>query len=183
MHEAEREAQQIKEEAYTAGFAAGEQDGFEAGRQRLETLLRQLGHALQAATELRGQIFAQSEREVLELVLAIAKKVLHYEVSINREGIVALVRAGINRVSQRQEIHLKVHPSDVLFTVGCKARLLSCLDGVETILVEEDDAVPPGSCMVETPAESVDLRWDEQLEDIAARLRHASTHTDQEVEA
>jgi flagellar assembly protein FliH len=183
LREAEREAQQIKEEASAAGFAAGEQAGFEAGQQRLERLLQQLGQALQAVAELRSRIFAQSEHELLELVLAIAKKVLHREVSINRDGIVPLVRAGINRVSQRQEIHLKVHPSDVLFTVSCKAHLLSCLDGVETILFEEDDSVPPGSCMVETPAESVDLRWDEQLEEIAARLLDASTYTGQEVEA
>jgi flagellar assembly protein FliH len=183
LQEAKREAQQIKEEAYAAGFAAGEQEGFEAGQQRAEVLLQQLGQALHAVGELRGQIFAQSEHQLLELTLAIAKKVLHHEGRINRDALVPLVHAGINSVSQRQEVRVKVHPNDLLFTASCKAHLLSSLDGVETILFEEDASVPPGSYIVEPPTEIIDLRWDEQLAEVATRLLEASTLTCQEVEA
>lgn len=87
------------------------------------------------------------------------------------------MRAGIKRVSQRQEVRIKVHPDDLLFSVSCKAHLLSCLDG------EEDETVPPGSYRVESPAEIVDLRWDEQLDEVAAHLLEALTHTCQEVDA
>jgi flagellar biosynthesis/type III secretory pathway protein FliH len=144
LQEAEYEAQQIKEEAYAAGFAAGEQEGFTAGQQLVKALLQQLGQALQVVGQLRGQIFAQSEHDLLELALAIAKKVLHDEGRVNQESIVPLVRAGITRVSQRQEVRLKLHPNDLLFTVSCKAHLLGFIDGVETILFEEDETVPPG---------------------------------------
>jgi len=37
--------------------------------------------------------------------------------------------------------------------------------------------------MVESPAEIVDLRWDEQLEEVTAHLLEALTHTCQEVDA
>ncbi len=167
---AEREAQQIKEEAYAAGFAAGEERGFEAGQQRLQAMIDHLGQTLQEVGRLRSQLFAQSERELLELSLAIARKVLHHEASVNRDGILSLIRAGIMRVSQRQELRIKVHPDDLLCTVSYKARLMSLLDGIETMAFEEDETVPPGSCVVETPTEIVDLRWEEQLEELAASL-------------
>lgn len=183
LQEAEYEAQQIKEEAYAAGFAAGEQEGFTAGQQRVEGLLQQLGQALQVVGQLRGQIFTQSEHDLLELALAIAKKVLHDEGRVNRDTIVPLVRAGITRVSQRQEVRLKVHPNDLLFTISCKAHLLSVLDGVETILFEEDETVPPGTCIVETPMETVDMRWDEQLAEVATSLLEAAAPPCQEDDA
>jgi flagellar biosynthesis/type III secretory pathway protein FliH len=47
---------------------------------------------------------------------------------------------------------------------------MSYLDGIETILFKEDETVPPGSCVIETPSEIIDLRWDEQLDEIAASL-------------
>jgi flagellar biosynthesis/type III secretory pathway protein FliH len=118
----EREAQHIKEEAYAAGFATGEEQGFEAGQQRLQATLEHLGQALQEVGRLRSQLFAQSERELLELSLAIARQVLHHEASVNRDGVLSLIRAGIKRVSQRQELRIKVHPDDFLCTVSYKAR-------------------------------------------------------------
>ncbi len=170
LREAEHEAQQLKEEAYAAGFAAGEEQGFEAGQQRLQVMLEHLGQALQEVGRLRSRLFEQSERELLELSLAIARKVLHHEASVNRDGILSLIRAGIKRVSQRQELRIKVHPDDILCTVSYKARLMSFLDGIETMTFEEDETVPPGSCVVETPTEIVDLRWEEQLEELAVSL-------------
>lgn len=71
---AERKAQHMKEEAYAAGFATGEEQGFEAGQQRLQATLEHLGQALQEVGRLRSQLFAQSERELQELCLAIARK-------------------------------------------------------------------------------------------------------------
>jgi flagellar biosynthesis/type III secretory pathway protein FliH len=47
---------------------------------------------------------------------------------------------------------------------------MSFLDGIETMTFEEDETVPPGSCVVETAMEIVDLRWEEQLEELAASL-------------
>lgn len=169
LREAQQEAQRLKEEAYATGFAAGEQRGFEGGQQR-EALLHSLGQALRDMGGLRARIFEQSEHQLLELALAIARKVLHHEGSVNRGLILPLVRAGIKKATQRQELRIKVHPADMLFTVSCKAQLLGFLDGIETIIFEEDDAVPPGSCVVETAAEIVDLRWDEQLEEVASSL-------------
>jgi flagellar assembly protein FliH len=167
---AEQEAQRLKDEAYAAGFAAGEQQGFAAGQQRVQALIDSLGQALQEVGRLRAAIFAQSEGEMLELALAIARKVLHHEGGFHRDNILALMRAGITKVTQRQELHIKVHPADLLFAMSCKAQLVSYVDGLDTILFTEDEAVPPGSCVVETPTEIIDLRWDEQLEEIAASL-------------
>lgn len=170
LQNAEQEAQQLKDEAYTAGYVAGEQQGFQTGQQRLQALVESLGQTLQEVGRLRAQIFEQSEGEMLELALAIARKVLHDEGSFHRDSILSLIRAGIRKVTQRQELRIKVHPADLLFATSCKAQLLSYLDGIETIFFQEDEAVPPGSCIVETPTEIIDLRWDEQLEEIAAGL-------------
>lgn len=170
LQDAEQEALRLKEEAYAAGYAAGERQGLAAGEQRVQALVERLGQTLQEVGRLRARLFEQSEGEMLELVLAIARKVLHDEGSFHRDSILALIRAGIRRATQRQELHIKVHPADLLFTTSCKAQLLSYVDGVETIRFQEDAEVPPGSCIVETPTEVIDLRWDEQLEEIAAAL-------------
>jgi flagellar assembly protein FliH len=170
LQDAEQEIQRLKDEAYAAGYTAGEAQGFEAGQQRVHAVVESLGQALQEVGRLRAQIFEQSEGEVLELALAIARKVLHDEGSFHRDSILALIRAGIKKATQRQDLHIRVHPADFLFTMSCKAQLMSYLDGIETILFKEDETVPPGSCVIETPSEIIDLRWDEQLEEIAASL-------------
>jgi flagellar assembly protein FliH len=166
----ELEAQQLKDAAYAAGYAAGEQQGFEVGQQQVQALVESLGKTLQEVGRLRAHIFEQSEGEMLALAMAIARKVLHDEGSFHRDSILSLIRAGIKKATQRRELQIKVHPADLLFATSCKAQLLSYVDGIDTILFQEDEAVPPGSCIVETPTEIIDLRWDEQLEEVAASL-------------
>jgi flagellar assembly protein FliH len=171
LRSAEADAQRLKDAAYAEGFARGEQEGFAAAQQQIQGLVQSLGQALHEVGRLRAHICEQSEGELLELVLAIVRKVLHEDAEVPRDRISALLRAGIKKLSRRQEVRVKVHPRDLLVAKHCKAQLLEALDGTETITVEEDDTVPPGSCVIDAPTEIVDLRWDEQLAAVAASLR------------
>jgi len=162
---AEREGlQQLLETARQEGLSQGRREGWERARQEVTPLLQALRGALEELRSLRDRVMRELEGELVELALAIARIVVHRE--LTQGGIPPqLVKEALEALPRKGELVLRLNPADleVLKRLGGKA-----LEGVR---VKEDQGMPRGGCVVEGELGRVDARPEVQIEEIARRLR------------
>jgi flagellar assembly protein FliH len=163
-HEARLAA--LEREAFAKGYAQGEQAGLEAGHRRSDGMLRRLGETLDEMASLRRALLRESERQVVQLALAIARRIVRREVAADEELTMALARVALDRLGESGPATIRLHPEDYARAAARGA------DGWKAAHLEvvPDPAVTRGGCLVESPFGFVDAGIDAQFHEIARAL-------------
>jgi flagellar assembly protein FliH len=156
----------LERDAFTKGYAQGERAGLEAGGQRAEAMLRRLASTVDELGTLRDEMVRQTEQQVVTLALAIARRVLHREASIDPELAGALAHVALDRLGPASPATIRLHPDDYT-TVGSHAA-----DGWNgrAVKVVPDPAVARGGCLVESDFGYIDASVDAQVDEIARAM-------------
>lgn len=153
----------LEREAFTKGYAQGERAGLEAGGKRAEAMLRRLAQTLEELTGLRDSMVRQTERELVQLSLAIARKVLHREVTVDPELTAALAHVALERIGGTAPATVRLHPDDyATVTAGQMTPL-----GGRQVEVLPDPSVSRGGCLVESEFGFINASVDAQVDEIA----------------
>jgi len=162
IEKAAAEAESIKEQAREEGNRAGREEA----SSRIEEALSTLN---QAVLE-RKKIIRDSEGEILRLSLKIAEQIIRSEVSLHRDVSLNIVSEAIGRVSDREQIIVRVNREDAEYLKRFKDRLAGMLDGVKSFSIIEDTNIEPGGCVVETNLGFIDARISTKLKSIEEAL-------------
>lgn len=153
----------LEREAFTKGYAQGERAGLEAGGKRAEAMLRRLAQTLEELTTLRDQMVRQTERELVQLAVAVARKVLHREVSVDPELTAALAHIALERIGGATPARVRLHPDDYATVTAGQVTPL----GGRQVDVLPDPSVSRGGCLVESEFGFIDASVDAQVDEIA----------------
>lgn len=158
-------------------FKKGFKEGLEAGRlQMLKELSNELNlvrSLIDGVQKLSTGIYGMIESDIVELSIAMAKKIVYEAAEKERDVVVNTVREAIRKTSDRETIRIKISPVDYDILSGKKSELLHFIDGVKNILFEVDEKIHPGGCMIETNHGDVDARIDSQFTIIEEEVRRA----------
>ena len=127
--------------------------------------------ALAAAAAARDRLLADAEREVAELAVAVARRVLARELTVPG-AVTALAAAALAEARARREIVLRVSPADAPELDAARGPLAAILARAP-LAVRVDPSLAPGDVVVETEAGLVDARIEAQLGAIARALGEA----------
>lgn len=163
----------IEREAYERGFAAGERAGFEFGKQKAEVLFNGIAGLLEALSTFKETLHKPCEDEMVDLCIAISRKVLQRELELKKEGIVDCVRTALKSVVAGGEITIKVNPKDQDILLSHKGELARYGDGVKGVKVESDESVSRGGCLVDTNFGEIDASIDSVMAEIEEKLKGA----------
>src|SRR5262249_41175662 len=156
----------IEREAFASGYAQGEKAGFEAGGRRAEAMLRRLAATIEELTTLRKSMIAQAEREMVQLALAIARRVVQPEVTIHRDLVMTIARIALDRLGGQTSATIRLHPDDYAVVVESHGEDWAGL----RVKVVADDGVSRGGCKVESDVGFIDGSIDAQFQQIAGEL-------------
>ena len=104
----------------------------------------------------------ETEREVVQLSLEIARRILRRELTVDPEAILGLLRAGLESVSIREVLEVRIHPG----YVDVIRNALQKLGAPVAISVVGDPHLEPGAVSVETRRGGFDASAETQLEEI-----------------
>ena len=174
-------AGQREERAYRKGFADGkaqgmndgEHTGFELGTQKIEPFISSLKEAVIQLNAIREETYQQIEKEVVELALAIAQKVICREISTDQETVVCVAREALAKIDDPGKIKIKMNPSDLQFINETKYQLSNLIDGVNNVTFEAEENIQSGGCIIETELGEIDARIEKQLQTVAESFRSA----------
>jgi flagellar assembly protein FliH len=154
-------AKQVKE-AFGRGLAEGENRAKGAYAARLTSFQEGVRKAIEAFQTERDEYFRRIEPEVVQLALAIAKKILHRESQIDPLLLTGLVHVALEKVDAGARVRLKVHPADTQFWNEFFAR------SGEAIRPElsGDPSLQSGECTLESEVGSTQISLETQLKEI-----------------
>jgi flagellar assembly protein FliH len=156
----------VEREAFAKGFAQGERAGAEAAGKRGEVMLRRLTETLDELTSLRAQMIHQTEHQMVQLALAVARRVVHREISLDRDLLVAMARVAMDRLGESAQVTVRLSPGDFEATAAARA---SQWTGTNVTVVA-DSRVSRGGCRIESDLGVMDAGADAQIQEIARAL-------------
>ena len=128
---------------------------------------QQIAHALHEFSTERGTYYRRIEGEVVQLALAIARKILHREAQLDPHMLAGIVRITIERMDAGTKVSLHVSPREASewrhYFAGQTERELA-------IEVHEDPALPAGECRIETALGATEVGFESQLKEIETGL-------------
>jgi len=150
-------------------FGVGVERGRAEARAELETIGASFTDSLRELTEFRARLKERSERELLELALGVARKVVQQELAERPEIWLGMIRAAVKRAVDCERIALRVPPPLMAFLRGSLAALRASLEDVKDLELVEDPSLPAGGCIIESRFGEVDIGVETQLERLRER--------------
>ena len=163
---------QLNEQAYQKGFADGlkrgtidsENSWHEQGEKKIKPVLTSLQEVLRQLYNIRKETHQKIEKEVVDLALTIARKVICQEVTIDREIVVCVAREALAKIEDPGEIKIKMSPSDLQFIKETQTQLSNMLQNIDNVTLEAAENIQSGGCIIETDLGEIDARIEKQLQ-------------------
>lgn len=175
IKEAELKVSEIEHEAYKKGYDAGREEGYKEGQSEVARLIDRLGTIVATAVDIRDDIIRSSEKQMTEIILMIARKVIKDEIVERREVVINNIKEAIKRVKDRDRIDIRVNFADLDMTTAHKDELIKMIESLKKINIYEDSRVERGGCIIETDVGAIDARISTQLDSIEESVRNAGT--------
>ncbi len=160
----------LEQEAYEKGFAQGQKDGMELGRQQYESMAARLKDLVQSLEgEIERHVLAL-EGPVFELVKVIAEKVIQREISLGPEVLTTCIREALTHVVEQSRVRLHLNPEDIEYMDEVLQELSGEFSKVKDFELVPDENVARGGCLLETDFGLVDATYERKWREILRRL-------------
>jgi flagellar assembly protein FliH len=117
-------------------------------------------------------VIQKTERQVVQLALAIARRVIDREISLDRELLVAMARVALDRLADTASATIRLHPEDYAVAAGAtkagQAGAGKLSEGAVRLVA--DPIVSRGGCLVQSDFGLIDVSPDAQLRELADAL-------------
>ena len=172
--EANAQHDKIVSEARNEGFEQGSQEGFEKGSAEVDRLIERMHKILEAVMQRREEILQDTESQIVELVILMARKVIKILSENQKNVIMANTVAALRKVKTRGNVTLRVNIEDVKLTTAHADEFIQHVENVQGITVQEDSSVEKGGCIVETDFGAIDARISSQLTELENKILEVS---------
>jgi flagellar assembly protein FliH len=142
------------------------EEGLRQGRDEAAAAIRDASQKLAATTAdlatYKRKVRFDAEREVVRLSMAIARRILNRELTIDPEALEGIVHAALSKLQNREVWHVRVTPGAVDTIKNCieQAGLTSA------VTVSADNTLHTGDLLIDTPSGELDASASTQLQEI-----------------
>lgn len=154
----ERELPERERRAHQKGLAEGEA----AAAAKWQPALENLARSVTQITSVRARLRREAEQDVIRLASAMARRILHRELSIDPEALSGLLKTAFDRLDIRETNRIRVRPEDR----DAVAAYLARIGGPQRIEVIADPSLERGAVLLECDRGELDASVETQLEEI-----------------
>ena len=164
LDKAKRQSIEIKVRAKKEGHDTGYEEGFkkgeEAAQKEFSPFLATIEDLIADLTIFRKNMYDKVEREMVEMVVSLAKKVIHFEFSTRDDAVQEMIRLAVQSVLDRESMVIKINPADKGYAESFRPELHHLFSEIKNITFEAHSGVERGGCIVETNFGVVDAQID-----------------------
>lgn len=144
-------------------------------REELITVSRQQGYAdgldkwnntLVEAWSTRNRYLATNEAVVVQLAMAVARKIVGEIANLDPTAVLQSAREAIRSVRGEQKLRLRVRPEDESIVLQQTIELKRSNSEIGEIQVVADESIASGGCIVESPLGTIDAQFSTQLQSL-----------------
>jgi len=157
----------IEEEARKAGWAAGHAAGLKAGQGEIQRRVAQADAVLAGLAAPLERLDAQVEQEVLELVMAVARRLVRREIKADPGEIMGVIREAIAALPiGERAVTLHLHPEDARLV----EELMGEQDGGPSCRLIKDPGVTRGGARISTDISVIDATFETRVNRVFDRM-------------
>jgi flagellar assembly protein FliH len=168
--QARKEAESIKQNAFSEGMTSA--------RNEMSQTLHQVARLFQETQLWQEQVMRQSQTRIIEMVLAIGKKLFGGGFELPAEQIDHYVSRAINEASRLGNLRVYLHPEDAKLLVNLWQESELTLNGQQIQIVSSQN-ISRGGCFIDGEFGVLDGRIEEQFDQINKSIK--STEVNLEV--
>lgn len=159
-------------------YQRGLQDGKNLAERGLVNVFKSMRTASEELQQLREKVLRDSEDDLLDLVIAVARRVIHHEISQNRQLVIQVIRAALRNLNDKDQLIVRVHPDDQALLTSSQDQTLRQELAALNCTLKADATLLPGNCLVETTLGTVDASFEGQLEELYRQMLEERTIAD-----
>ncbi|MBA3974753.1 MAG: hypothetical protein C0504_11125 [Candidatus Solibacter sp.] len=162
----DQQHQEALNRARDEGFQDGARQAGESAQSQIQAAINQTGarlaESLAGIAALRPRLRREAESQVVELALAIARKILHRAITMDDEALTGLVHAAVARIDARDLLSIRIAPCHLSQASAAVAG--PALPGQVKVIA--DPSLEPGGLVLETGRGQLDASVTTQLAEI-----------------
>jgi flagellar assembly protein FliH len=159
-----------RKKAEVEGREAGREAGFAEGQAEVQRLIERTHTVLERVQNKRAEILEETEQQVIDLTLLIARKVIKTISESQRTVVISNVVQALRKLKARGNILIRVNLIDVKLTTEHIKDFIKIVEGAHDIQVVEDSSVEPGGCVIETDFGEINARISSQLTELEEKI-------------
>jgi len=156
-------AQEILERSYSEGFAKGEKEGFEAGKQKADPVVEKMQTILNEIDGLWQQLVETHEEKIIQLVGRVSEKVVLGQVAVDHGMVKRVILDAFRMIPEPVEVTIAIHPEDAEHIENIKEEFFQQIKMLKHISLLPDPSISPGGCRVKTGFGEVDATLESRL--------------------
>lgn len=148
--------------AHKKGFDEGQAAGRQSAAGEVQAMQMKLARSIEELTGLRSRYRRQAEQDVVALALAVARRILHRELTMAPEALLGLVKAALDKMEIREVHQVRVSREDAAMV----QQFFEQMGAPQRVEVAVDVNLAPGSVLIESSRGMLDASVDTQLAEI-----------------
>ncbi len=171
----------IRAEAYEQG----KQDALQGNKETEKTQQSELRQTIEAFTHacievenLHEEILEQSRGDMINLVIALSRKIIGREVATGRDVIANTLKKAIELAMKNNAYDIWLNPDDLATIEKMVPDLISSVQQLNHISLKTDQEILRGGCRLDSDTCTVDATIEAQLETAREFLEEKSTKSD-----
>lgn len=157
----EQDVEIVRKQAFDAGLSQGEQ----RAHRELTPVIDKMKQSISDTVAARSLMRSRAEKDVVQLAVQIARRILHRELATDPNALSALAKVVFDRMARAESYTLTVHPR---FLEAVQASLTG--SSASRVRIDPDSGCAPGTFIVRSDEGTIDASLDTQLEEIARGL-------------
>lgn len=174
----------IRAEAYAQGKLDAQQGTKENEQVQLSDLRQTIEAFSRACAEvdnLHGELLEQSRGDMINLVIALSKKIIGHEISTGRDVIASTLKNAIDLAMKYNEYDIWIHPDDLAVVEKMVPELIRSVQQLNHITLKTDPNILQGGCRLDSDICTVDATIEAQLETAREFLEEKSSNDDDRI--
>ncbi len=154
--------------AYEEGFEAGKNEATKALRAEYD---KRVDEVVGSFTSMVSQFSEEMENygkdydtAIMRLSLAIARRIVAREIDLDEGAVLSRSREAIRKIIGVERVKIHVNPVDEEYIREHRSELNNYADSVKEIVIEADNRVERGGCIIESELGNIDARISTQFE-------------------
>lgn len=148
--------------AHRQGFEEGQAAVRQSVAGPVEAMQMKLARTVEEVTGARLRYRREAEQDVVALALAVARRILHRELTVAPEALLGLVKAALDKMEAREVHRARVSREDAAIV----RKLFEQIGVPQSVEVIGDSALEPGALIIESGRGMLDASVDTQLAEI-----------------
>ena len=165
------EVEEYMEQARQKGKAEGFQEAQQKMAVPLKAAVENMENILDEFSRFRRELFQEAEKEILDFMQTVCKKILFKELSLDPQLLVSVVNQALAVLEKQKKISIEINSADFETFSSAKPGFLDKFKSLEQLEIACDSQIQPGTAVLKTKVSELDVHFGKMVDHLMNEVK------------